>query len=649
MSPPTERFEDFDLVLEKADRGRRYRARVRESPLGSREARFSLPLLEGFDAAAATKGRGSRHLRAERNGPEPLAETGRRLFETVFTGDLRSCWRASRARGPYLRLTLHFRKVPELVALPWEYLYDPDEGHFLAASGEVSVVRRLEDVQSRRAGPPPPRLRMLVLMSRPAMESPLALEDEWTHLWRVLGPLQESDRLILDRRDQPTLPQLTEYFREHECHVVHFMGHGVFAERGGELFFEDGQVHQTLLGTFLNYESLRLVVLNACEGARASPSNLFSGVAQTLIRRGVPAVVAMQAEIEDRAAVAFSRHFYRFLAAGESVDVALAETRREMLAERHETAWGAPVLYMQPRGLKTFGDDQVIDSPRPVPWKAAALLLGLALTGLLGLWLSRSQPGRIAAPLPRRVLNLTTDPRCPSPPGLDMAFSWIPPGTFRMGVDRGDKDAKPLHSVALTRPFCLGKTEVTQKQWQKIMGSNPSALQGDDHPVEKVSWDDTQVFLAKLRALDPAGEYRLPTEAEWEYAARGGREGGYGFGDDPSLLPRYGNCESAKGNDGFEKTAPVGSFEPNRWGLYDMHGNVWEWVADFSSAYSEGPMTDPKGPSRGEKRIRRGGSWDIQPKNCRATTRGDSKPSYRSDDLGFRVARKPYRPLTAAP
>jgi formylglycine-generating enzyme required for sulfatase activity len=208
-----------------------------------------------------------------------------------------------------------------------------------------------------------------------------------------------------------------------------------------------------------------------------------------------------------------------------------------------------------------------------------------------------------------------------------------------MGAKRGKGDNTPAHQVILKDSFCLTDTEITQKQWFVVMGSTPSAASGDNRPVEKVSWNDVQDFLGKLNQQDTKGHYRLPTEAQWEYAARGGRDGIYGFGDRIDELPKYGNCDSE--HDLFPKTADVGSFLPTRWGLFDMHGNVSEWVADWYGPYLEIAEIDPKGPLYGVERVRRGGSWNTNAKNCSSLERNKSEPTYTAGDVGFRIVRDP--------
>ena len=220
---------------------------------------------------------------------------------------------------------------------------------------------------------------------------------------------------------------------------------------------------------------------------------------------------------------------------------------------------------------------------------------------------------------------------------LGMKFVRIPAGSFNMGSNSGNSDEKPVHRVTISKPFYMQTTEVTQAQWRAVMGSNPSNFKGDARPVEKVSWIDVQEFIRKLNAKEGSDKYRLPTEAEWEYAARAGSQSKYCFGDDAGRLGDYAWYDSNSGN----KTHAVGQKKPNGWGLYDMHGNVWEWVQDWygENYYSSSSSTDPSGPSSGSYRVYRGGSWDSPTGNCRSAFRGRYDPGYRYYDLGFRLAR----------
>lgn len=252
---------------------------------------------------------------------------------------------------------------------------------------------------------------------------------------------------------------------------------------------------------------------------------------------------------------------------------------------------------------------------------------------------------RFACPGDRPADPITAVPT--APPAVGWAegvglgpdqFVLIQPGTFQMGSTNGDADERPVHAVTLTQAFYLQKTEVTQEQWRSVMGSNPSHFDGcgDDCPVESVSWNDTQDFIARLNMANPGANYRLPTEAEWEYAARAETSGDYGATGDPGGMGWYSGNSSGR-------THPVAQKRANAWGLYDMHGNVWEWVLDWYSSgyYAASPATNPSGPLSGTSRVLRGGSWDFNANYARSAYRVRYNPNSRYNFFGFRLARTP--------
>jgi formylglycine-generating enzyme required for sulfatase activity len=210
-------------------------------------------------------------------------------------------------------------------------------------------------------------------------------------------------------------------------------------------------------------------------------------------------------------------------------------------------------------------------------------------------------------------------------------FVRIAAGEFMMGSTDDEDDQKPVHRVRISRDFEMGKYEVTQAQWEAVMGSNPSYFKGAERPVETVSWNDAQAFISKLNQSDSKYQYRLPTEAEWEYAVRAGSKSD--AGDLDAMAWYFRNSDS--------KTHPVGQKQANAWGLCDMRGNVWEWVQDWydSGYYAQSPPVDPRGPSSGSNRVYRGGSWSGLPGYCRSAFRFDGSPVTRYNDLGFRLVR----------
>ena len=230
----------------------------------------------------------------------------------------------------------------------------------------------------------------------------------------------------------------------------------------------------------------------------------------------------------------------------------------------------------------------------------------------------------------------TGDPNPGDPRVFDgVEFVWVPPGQFQMGStsSEADGDERPLTQVRISRGFWMGKYEVTQAQWQAVMGSNPSRFTncGGDCPVEQVSWEDVQEFIGKLNARSGGRPYRLPTEAEWEYAARAG-----------TTEERHGDLDAIAwySRNSGGTTHPVGEKAANAWGLHDMIGNVWEWVQDWYGSYPGGSVTDPTGPGSGSGRVLRGGSWIYFARYCRSAFRGRNSPGNRSNTLGFRLVRE---------
>jgi formylglycine-generating enzyme required for sulfatase activity len=220
---------------------------------------------------------------------------------------------------------------------------------------------------------------------------------------------------------------------------------------------------------------------------------------------------------------------------------------------------------------------------------------------------------------------------------IGMEFVLIAAGTFQMGALDNIDDAQPVHQVTISQPFYLGKYAVTQGQWQAVTWPNPSQFKGDrNRPVEQVSWEDAQEFIRQLNVKEGGARYRLPTEAEWEYACRAGSTTAYSFGDDPRQLDAYGWYSRKSGG----TPHPVGQLKPNAWGLYDMHGNVFEWVKDWYGEYTPEPVTDPQGPASGSRRVFRGGSWFDRASNCQSAYRIYAGPGDRRVDLGFRLLRE---------
>ncbi|NLH15757.1 MAG: formylglycine-generating enzyme family protein [Phycisphaerae bacterium] len=290
--------------------------------------------------------------------------------------------------------------------------------------------------------------------------------------------------------------------------------------------------------------------------------------------------------------------------------------------------------------------DQFFSNDRSVLRQVPLIVLACVFCGAGFLVYTKAQENRPIEVIPVDLQSVKVLPN-----SIGMKLVWIPPGEFQMG----SKDYERIHTVKLTKGFWAGQFEVTQDQYQKVMGINPSEYKGDDLPVERISWNDAMEFCRKL-GLQEGKTYRLPTEAEWEYACRAGTTTKYSFGDAVGRLWQYGNyCDASntsqnrdsvrdrRHNDGYDKTAPVGSYPPNPWGLYDIHGNIWEWCADWYQVhYSPEAATDPTGPEKGRSRVLRGGGWNSAFNDCESSARNwATDPATKSDQIGFRVVLDP--------
>ncbi|MFT7516111.1 MAG: sulfatase modifying factor 1, partial [Candidatus Omnitrophota bacterium] len=223
---------------------------------------------------------------------------------------------------------------------------------------------------------------------------------------------------------------------------------------------------------------------------------------------------------------------------------------------------------------------------------------------------------------------------------------WIPSGQFSMGSPDGEplrEDDEHLHVVELSEGLWLWDTACTQALWEAVMGDNPSDFKGPERPVENVSWEDVQEFFVRLNATIPGLEAGLPREAQWEYACRAGTTTPFSFGTQitPEQVNYDGNHPYEGGRKGLyrKETVPVRSLPPNAWGLYEMHGNVWEWCTDWFGEYPGDGIVDPGGPNEGTARVIRGGAWDYSAGICRSACRGRGEPVGRVSWIGFRGAR----------
>jgi formylglycine-generating enzyme required for sulfatase activity len=329
---------------------------------------------------------------------------------------------------------------------------------------------------------------------------------------------------------------------------------------------------------------------------------------------------------------------------GKTLDLSGLEQLSQVVAQAL-ARWRGELLRLA--GVKSMADDVAKELAKA---QAASLdLVGLISVGEETFTILKINP-RIALPATKPSVAIGSE-RVPAirdvlpavvamesiTNSIGIKLNKIPAGRFMMGDVNGRNDETP-HEVTLEQPFYLGVTEVTKAQWKAVMGNVPSKWTDDNRPVERVSWEDVVSFCEKLSSLPAeraAGRvYRLPTEAEWEYACRAGTTTSYSFGDDESLL---GDFAWFKDN-ASDQSHAVGQKRPNAWGLYDMHGNVWEWCSDGYGDYPRGSVTNPRGPASGSGRVSRGGSWGNSARYCRSAIRDRDGPSLRRSGLGFRLA-----------
>ncbi len=311
---------------------------------------------------------------------EESKHLGTLLFDSVFKDSVRDLLSASLGAirrsnsSEKLRLQLNLTNAPELATLPWEYVYNKATRHFYAQTVETPIVRFLEQGNPIRTLIVKPPLRMLVALSSPTDQPPLKVKDEWEQLKAALLPLEKDKLIELDLLEKTTRDGLRQKLLQKEYHIFHFIGHGSFQNGSGALVFENNQgssqpFNGSLLARLLStFDSLRLAIINACEGASSSNSDSYAGVAQNLLNYGnLPAVIAMQFAITDKAAIRFAEVFYDSLAHGFPVDAALSIARMEMIDAEDDVEWATPVLFMRANSGELFNLSDAPSRPDPEP------------------------------------------------------------------------------------------------------------------------------------------------------------------------------------------------------------------------------------------------------------------------------------------
>lgn len=652
----------FDLVIDKA--GPHYRVQV---PIEKYGRPIEEVLIDRVQRELHQRFPGLVQRIEGWEGCEPVpprletAQVGEWLSETFLTGGVKIAWNTWSKPIGFRRLRLVLDEAPEVSALPWEAL--------CAASGFVALHDQITVVRSRtRAQPgryPVLRSPVLVLfLSGPnCKERPLDAESELEGLRQaVKRPNKKRLEVRVERSSSPPA-EVVEDPLLRDAQILHVSSHGFFSREVGVAGTrlagagdgDDFQLPQDWATEVARLSRLQLVVLNSCEGARHGYGTTQDSLASAFVRAGVPAVIAMQFQVSNPAAVAFTGTFYETLAEGGDIEGAVTRAR-QAVRRASPREWLSPVLYLsggsEPETPPSIWE-RIKAWLRAHPRWSAAVLLGL-------LALSAAAPFReeiaerswrvlrkVKAPEEHRDMTLPHDPKvgCPDLPGTGIELVPIPAKEFRMGSDTGPPDERPAHLVRFSQPFCIGKTEVTQDQWTDFMGANPSKQKGGDLPVTNVSWEEALDFTRRVNDRFPKVSCTLPSEAQFEFVAGAGERLAYGVGETEDLA-YFANCDADGLRDGYRRLAPVKAFLRNRWGVFGMAGNAGEWVLDRYGPYRGGPQVDPQGPLQGErweaeKRVRRGGSYKNGPGNCRSTSRDSSEPTMAQPHIGFRIVCAP--------
>lgn len=579
-----------------------------------------------------------------------MRNIGTPLFRFLFDGTVNSLFyesrREAKRQGKGLRLRLRV-DAPELAALPWELIHDPRGDDFVSLSADTPLVRTLPAARPLDPLTVTPPLRILGMVASPTGWQTLDVAKEKANVDRALADLQAAGMVTLTWLERGTWRALHRTRRQ-EWHVFHFIGHGGFdtVRDEGYLALEGDEgdphlIHATNLADLLQNCSMRLALLNACEGARGSRLDVFSSTAATLVQRSLAAVVAMQYEISDLAALEFARSFYEAIADGLPVDAAVSESRVALrVAHPHSAEWATPVLTMRAVDGHFFDRTApavIVRSPIDFDWvkiPAGEFIMGSTeaqveealIQARKGSYIGTFKDSWITCELPQHTLFL---------PEYRIARVPVTVAQFQAFVDATDyKTTAEEKGTAYS--YVNGKWDwVDGAYWRQPWGPGSSVNDKANHPVTCVSWDDAVAFCEWA-------EVRLPTEAEWEKAARGTSGQLYPWGNEKPDKTRCNHGWNVK------DTTPVGIYSAGAspYGVLDMAGNVWEWISsrwggtDWDSPQFGYPYDANDGREQmdvGDSRIRHGGSWVTADVFVRCAYRYSLPQDFRFVDFGFRV------------
>ncbi|MFN8439283.1 MAG: SUMF1/EgtB/PvdO family nonheme iron enzyme [Caldilineaceae bacterium] len=585
-----------------------------------------------------------RRKRSGTNYEATVQGLGQQLFDFALSGEvlaqLRACQRAAKSQhkeGVRLRLRIF---DPELAGLPWEYLYDSRLRDFIALDPTLPLVRYLHHPHAVAPTSLVAPLRILAMVAAPINLPALDVTAEKQRVEQAVANLQADGRVELHWLSGETALDLQSALRKGPWHIFHFIGHGDFDPLRDEGYVvlcnprnrQAEPLYATQLARLLAAQSnhLRFVLLNACDSGRGSSSDIFSSTAETLINRDLPAVLAMQYSITDDAATLFAQHLYESLADGLPIDRSVAEARNALaLADSQNLEWGVPVLHMR--------------LPDGVLFELAS-----AESGMRNAESDRRSSANIVQDKPATRHS----PATTRTPKIDFDWVTIAAGEFLMGSDRAkDKcafgDELPQHKLYLPS-FKIARVPVTVEQfaqfikatgykttaeqnseeyyWAAPRGKDSDVRNKQNHPVTCVTWHDAIKFCEWA-------EVRLPTEAEWERAARWTDGRIYPWGNE---APDQSRCNFDRN---VSDTTPVGNYPKgvSKEGVLDMAGNVWEWVSTKDEAYPYDAKDGREELTGDEHRLLRGGSWFYPLDFVRGAIRYNNNAVDWNDDFGFRV------------
>lgn len=661
-------YLDFDIEISEGQ-GRSYPLSVR-SPAGEARATMEFPFGElalqnrmQSLQLALLKSSSARQRQVLTPEEKTVRDFGKALFKALLVDDVGALYQASLTRaemqeqGLRLRLRIH---APELAVLPWEYLYDVRQREYVCLSTHTPLVRFPESPLPQRPMEITPPLRILGVVSAPGDQDELEVGTEKARLETALEDLQKNGMVEVTWLQNPSWRVLQRTLRPGSgpWHVFHFVGHGGYEDAfdEGVLLFCDQQGRSTplrasqLARLLVDHRALRLALLNACRGAYGGEQDLFSSTAAILSRRGLPAVLAMQYEISDRAAIEFSSAFYEALVDQLPVDAAVAEARKALsIALPMSLEWGVPALYLR-------SPDGILFKVRPAD-ASTSKPAGVAIASQ-----SQELKGRhdaVLAPKGQKADRPKTGQAEKAPiqmslelaPGVRLEFVLVPAGPFLMGSSDQDQDAqnneKPQRSLELP-DYWIAKLPLTNQQYQVFVAASghhpPMHWKGagvpdgmGDYPVVNVSWEDA-VRFCRWASQATSRQIRLPSEAEWEKAARGVLGSIYPWGDQ---VPDATLCNYRR-NIGYA-TLP-GNYSPqgdSPFGCVDMAGNVLEWTCSLYERTAGRPDARKDNKHLGGKRVLRGGSYYHFQKNVRCAYRTGRDPTYFYTHIGFRVVVSP--------